>query len=72
MADKSILVDTNVLLAATTPGRSLHSAALEVLNEWPNGGVSLLTSGQILREYLVVATRPASSNGLELSKGVQP
>jgi predicted nucleic acid-binding protein len=64
--DKAILVDTNVLLSATAPLRPLHRAALAVLNDWPNQGVILVTTSQVLREYLVVATRPAEVNGLGL------
>ncbi len=66
MAVDALVVDTNVLLEATTPSRRLHRRALRVLNEWPRQGVSLRTSGQVLREYLVVATRPAEVNGLGL------
>jgi predicted nucleic acid-binding protein len=66
MADDAVLVDTNVLLTATTPARALHREALTVLNEWPDRGVPLWVSGQILREYLVVATRPLDVNGLGL------
>ena len=66
MDDKVVLVDTNVLLSATAPLRSLHQAAFRVLNEWPNQGVILATSSQVLREYLVVATRPVEVNGLGL------
>jgi predicted nucleic acid-binding protein len=62
----AVLVDTNVLLSATAPSRADHEAATRVLNLWPGRGVRLCTSGQILREYLVVATRPAELNGLEL------
>ena len=40
------LVDTNVLLTATTPARALHGKALEVLNEWPARGQALLVSGR--------------------------
>ena len=61
-----VFVDTNVLLAATVPSRAEHEAATRVLNDWPQRGVRLCTSGQILREYLVVATRPAEVNGLAL------
>jgi len=61
-----VFVDTNVLLAATEPSRADHEAATRVLNDWPKRGVRLCTSGQILREYLVVATRPAEVNGLAL------
>lgn len=62
-----VVVDTNVLLAATDPERKLHPQALTVLNEWPNRGHRLCVSGQILREYMVVATRPAEANGLALA-----
>jgi predicted nucleic acid-binding protein len=63
----AVFLDTNVLLTVTTPARPLHEAALEVFNVWPDQGVRLCTSGQVLREYLVVATRPAEVNGLGLS-----
>jgi predicted nucleic acid-binding protein len=67
MDDKAVLVDTNVLLSATTPLRPLHRAAGLVLHDWPNRGIPLATSLQVLREYLVVATRPAEVNGLGLT-----
>lgn len=63
---KAIFLDTNILLAASAPARASHERALEVLNAWPNDGVKLTLSGQIVREYLVVATRPTSLNGLGL------
>ena len=34
---------------------------------WPAFGRQIYVSGQILREYLVVATRPLESNGLGLA-----
>jgi len=55
------------MLEATTPARPHHAVALELLDRWPTRGVPLYLSGQIIREYLVVATRPASVNGLGLS-----
>ena len=61
------LLDTNVLLAATDMGRPSHEAALAVLNLWPSEGRALAVSGQILREYLAVTTRPRTVNGLRLS-----
>ena len=61
-----IMVDTNVLLAATEEGRAEHHDALTILNVWPAGDTTLYVSGQILREYLAVATRPANRNGLGL------
>jgi predicted nucleic acid-binding protein len=69
MDDKAVLVDTNVLLSATAPLRPLHGAALTILNDWPNQGIVLAASSQILREYLAVATRPAAVNGLGLGTG---
>jgi predicted nucleic acid-binding protein len=65
MATKSAeraLLDTNVLVDATDTKRARHQAALAVL-ETRSG---LLINAQIAREYLVMATRPASSNGLGL------
>ncbi|MGH3265068.1 MAG: type II toxin-antitoxin system VapC family toxin [Trebonia sp.] len=65
-----IMLDTNVLLAATDEGRAEHHDALTIFNEWAAGQVTLCTSGQILREYLAVATRPAERNGLGLKPAV--
>lgn len=66
MADDAVLIDTNVLLSATTPARTLHRQALTVLANWPNQGIPLWVSAQAFREYLVVATRPTDVNGLGL------
>lgn len=62
-----VMLDTNVLLAATDEGRAEHRDALTVVNDWAAGPTDLCTSGQILREYLEVATRPAGKNGLGLN-----
>jgi predicted nucleic acid-binding protein len=62
-----VMLDTNVLLAATDEARAEHRDALTVVNDWPAGRTDLCTSGQILREYLAVATWPADKNGLGLS-----
>lgn len=59
-----VMLDTNVMLAATDARRRGHGDALRVLNEWPVKGASLCVSVQVLREYLVTATRPVESNGL--------
>jgi predicted nucleic acid-binding protein len=67
VADRVVL-DTNVLLAATDAGRADYARAREALDEWPARGTTLYTSGQILREYLSVATRPEERNGLGLSQ----
>lgn len=67
MDDETVLVDTNVLLTATAVKREQHRKALAVLDDWPRRGIRLCASGQVLREYLVAATRPAEQNGLGLS-----
>jgi predicted nucleic acid-binding protein len=63
-----VMLDTNVLLAATDESRPEHRDALTVVNDWAARRTDLYTSGQILREYLAVATRPAGKNGLGLSR----
>ena len=67
VADRVVL-DTNVLLAATDEARQEHEHAVSALNVWPASGMMLYTSGQILREYLVVATRPIDDNGLGMAQ----
>ncbi len=62
-----ILVDTNVLLEATDEGRQLHLQALAVFQKAPELGVDLFLCTQVVREYLVVATRPLENNGLGMS-----
>lgn len=62
------VIDTNVLLAATDEGREDHDDAIGSLNAWPGLGLVLYTSGQILREYLAVATRPVVHNGLGMAR----
>lgn len=63
----SVVLDTGVLLTATTPSRRFHKRALALLDRWPNRGIRLAATSQILREYLVVATRPRDVNGLDLT-----
>ena len=67
MAGNSLFVDTNVLLTATDDSRQLHSEAMQLLGDSVNQGLRLAVSGQVVREYLVVATRPIEVNGLGLS-----
>lgn len=64
--DRLRFVDTNILLAATDAKREQHGRALELLKQAYAGNCGLYTSGQVFREYLVVATRPIESNGLGL------
>lgn len=59
-----VVVDTNVLLAATDSSRDLHRAAASFLAEDER---RLAITPQILREYLAVATRPVAANGLGMS-----
>ena len=61
-----VFLDTNVLLSATDASRSQHSAARQLFSLAGRSGVHLALSGQILREYAVVATRPLEVNGLGL------
>jgi len=62
-----LFVDTNILLTATDDTRQQHQDAQTILGLASRYGVHLAVSGQILREYLVVATRPSKVNGLGLS-----
>jgi predicted nucleic acid-binding protein len=62
-----LLVDTNVLLEATDEGRRLHVQALGVFQSAQKAGVDLFLGTQVVREYLVVATRPVANNGLGMS-----
>ena len=61
----SAILDTNILVASTASQRALHVVAQSVV-KWPTSGRRTYVSGQILRECLVVATRPLTSNGLGL------
>lgn len=59
-----VVVDTNVLLAATDRSRGAHVDATAFLERDER---SLALTPQIVREYLVVATRPVEVNGFGLS-----
>lgn len=58
-----VVVDTNVLLAATDRSRAAHEAATDFLNEDVR---RLALTPQIAREYLAVTTRPVEVNGFGL------
>ncbi len=64
-----LFVDTNVLLSATDRSRRSHAAARSVIERAGSAGWHLYISGQVVREYLVVATRPMDANGLGLRVG---
>ena len=58
-----LFVDTDVLLAATDESLPQHREAGRLLSQSGLHGVHLAASGQNLREYLFVATRPPDTNG---------
>jgi len=60
-------VDTNVLLSATDEARTDHLASSDVFRRATAFGVHLAISGQVIREYLAVATRRIERNGFGLS-----
>ena len=62
-----LFLDTNILLAACDEGRRKSAACKELLESGLSGEQSLFASGQVLREFLVVATRPVEVNGLGLT-----
>jgi len=59
-----VVVDTNVLLAATDRSRASNSAASRLITEDER---RLAITPQIVREYVAVATRPMEVNGFGLS-----
>jgi predicted nucleic acid-binding protein len=63
MGDEPLLVDTSVLLEATDAGRRNHRSARKLIEQRQR----LVFPAQVVREYLVVATRPVEVNGLGLS-----
>ncbi|MDP2308751.1 MAG: PIN domain-containing protein [Pseudomonadota bacterium] len=65
--DVETFIDTNVLLAATASSRPEHLLALAAL-EAGFAKRTLCLSGQVVREYLSVTTRPAAVNGLGLTQ----
>ncbi|MGC9312860.1 MAG: type II toxin-antitoxin system VapC family toxin [Sediminispirochaetaceae bacterium] len=67
MRGELALVDTNILLTATDRSRTEHSLAREVFLQARTAGVHLCITGQIIREYVVVCTRPVEVNGLGLT-----
>ena len=62
------MLDTNVFLSATDLGRAEHRQAMVIFNEWAGRATTLYASGQVMREYLAVATRPAEKNGIGLKQ----
>jgi predicted nucleic acid-binding protein len=61
-----LFLDTNILLSATDASRAEHGICRSILERAIVAGVHPVISGQVVREYLVVATRPTANNGLGL------
>jgi len=61
-----LFLDTNILLIATDESRPHHRLARRIITAHNRSGIHLGISGQIIREYLVVATRSQEANGLGL------
>ena len=59
MGDKAF-VDTNILLRATILQFPFHEQAKQLVNEQIDTAVELWISRQVIREYMVQATRPQS------------
>jgi predicted nucleic acid-binding protein len=66
-AGELLFLDTNILVAATDESRPLHAVARKLITHGRSAGLAGATSGQVIREYLVVATRPTSVNGPGMS-----
>lgn len=64
---KRLFVDTNVLIFATNSASPWHLPASIILQEARRLGVELIVSPQVIREYLVAATRPGSNATLPLA-----
>ncbi len=61
-----ILLDTNVLCRLAEKGHPLHLTAEDAVSKLQSDGHELCLVPQVLYEYWVVATRPASENGLDM------
>ncbi len=68
-AGEIFFIDTNVLLTATDDARKHHLEVKKLFKSAIQAGFHLAFSGQVIREYLVVATRPVDVNGFGLRSG---
>jgi len=66
-AGEFYFLDTNILLEATDSKRKYHCEALALFSLAHEQGAHLAISGQVFREYHVVATRPVIGNGLGIA-----
>lgn len=60
----SAIADANLFLGAFQGTRENHAACLHLIEQAEQGHFRLFVSNQILREILVVSTRPRENNGL--------
>jgi predicted nucleic acid-binding protein len=65
---KKLFVDTNILIFATNSASPWHQLARDALQEARRMNVELTVSPQILREYLVAATRSSNRDDVPLVK----
>lgn len=61
-----ILIDTNVLCRLAEKGHPFHSVAEHAVSKLRAAAHELCLVPQVLYEYWVVVTRPASENGLDM------
>lgn len=64
MVADSLFVDTNVLVYANVLEAPLHACALDAIHAARQAGRVLWISRQVIREYLVVMTRPQAFENL--------
>lgn len=62
--DSALFVDTNVLVYANVLETPFHARALKAINAARQAGRTLWISRQVVREYLVVMTRPQAFENL--------
>ena len=67
MRGESVFLDTNILLSASDRDRSAFAACRQIISRPADVGYHLYIGPQVVREYIVVATRPVEVNGLGLT-----
>lgn len=58
MDDKTLFIDTNVLVYANVIEAPMHEQSLAAINAAHQAGRTLWISRQVIREYLVTMSRP--------------
>ena len=64
MGDNALFIDTNVLVFANVLETPLHQQALQAITTAQQQGRTLWISRQVIREYLMVMTRPQAFENL--------